>query len=551
MALYQKFCTETFNEASELVGLDFHYPENFNFAYDVVDELARTKPEAQAMLWCNAAGEERSFSFADISRSSNQMAQVLSAAGVTKGDVVVVMLKRHHEYWPLAMALSKLGAIMAPVTHMLTIDDLKYRIDAANIKTAVCTPHDGGPAKFVELLESSSLKQVFTIIEDAPSCRNLSREMQSASTAFERVPNLASDPALLYFTSGTTGQPKGVCHPHSYPLAHLITAKYWHNLDETSLHFTVAETGWAKSSWGKLYGQWLCEAAVFTYDFDSFDARGLLEVMRRHEVTSFCAPPTIYRYLIKTGLEKLPALRYACAAGEPLSPETAMRFEEACGLAIKEGYGQTETTLLLLNTPWMQVELGSIGKPNPLYQVFLADAQGNPVPQGEIGEIVVAKNPDGSRPLGIFSNYFANDELYEQAWEGGLYHTGDTAWMDEQGYYWFNGRKDDIIKTGGYRVGPYEIENVLIKHPSVLECSVVGIPDKQRGQKIKAYMTLSPGFEASPALNKEVKRFVNEQISAYKWIRELEFCTELPKTISGKIKKKDLRARHEESPRAD
>lgn len=541
MALYQQFCTQEFNTLGELEHFSIQCPDDFNFAYDVLDQLALSKPNAPALLWCNPQGAELTLTFSEISKQSNQIANVLKNAGVTRGDIVMVMLKRHYEYWPVAMALSKLGAVMAPVTHMLTANDIVYRADTARIKTAICTFQDEASEKFKEAAARSSISSIWTVQEDADGCRNLTTEMEAASSDFDRIATTKDEPALLYFTSGTTGQPKGVSHPHSYPLAHIFTAKYWHNIDELSLHFTVAETGWAKSSWGKLYGQWLAESCVFVYDFDSFDARLLVEVINRYKVTSFCAPPTIYRYLIKSGMGSLPSLKYATTAGEALSPETSERFKELTGLSIKEGYGQTETTLLLANTPWMDIEQGSVGKPSPLYDVYLSDEEGNEVARGEIGEIVIRANADGSRPLGIFTAYFDNEKLYEQAWSGGIYHTGDTAWMDENGYYWFNGRGDDIIKTGGYRVGPYEIENVLIKHPAVLECSIVGIPDPQRGQKIKAHVTLNERFIASGELGREIKGFVNEQISSYKWIRELEFCEALPKTISGKIKKKDLR----------
>lgn len=541
MSIYQKFCRETYDSQGALSAFSLHYPENFNFGYDVVDAIAQQSPEKTALVWCNPQGEERIVSFEELRWYSNQVANVLASHGIGKGDTVLVMLKRHYEYWFVGVALHKLGAIMAPVTHMLTPSDLIYRVKVGKIKAAICTPEENAPQRFLEAQSQCELEQIFTVREAHPGCHNLTEEMKTASTAFSRVETKAADPILTYFTSGTTGNPKGVIHNHSYPLAHIVTAKYWHRATDGGLHFTVAETGWAKASWGKFYGQWLIGSAVMVYDFDTFDPRQLMHVINQYKVTTFCAPPTIYRYLVKTGLVPMPSLVHVSTAGEALNPEVFYRFREATGLSIVEGYGQTETTPILANQAWMESKPGSMGKPTPLYRVTLQDSDGSPTPEGEVGEIVILPDEDGNRPTGIFYNYCDNDELYEHVWRGGVYHTGDTAWRDADGYYWFNGRADDIIKTGGYRVGPYEIENVLMEHPAVLECSVLGVPDPLRGQAIKAFVLLAPGFEGSSELKKELKKFCNARTSEYKWIRFIDFVEQMPKTISGKIKKRDLR----------
>lgn len=541
MSIFREFCREEWDEQGVLRDFTLCYPDTFNFAYDVVDVIAQQTPEKRALVWCNPQGDERIFSFDDLRRLSNQTANALYAHGVRKGDTVLVMLKRHYEYWLVTLALHKLGAILSPVTHMLKASDLRYRAEAGNIRFAICTNEEQAPERFLHAAESTPLERVFTVRESYPGCVNLSEALEAASDVFPRVDTQVTDPLLLYFTSGTTGNPKGVIHDHSYPLAHIVTAHYWHRAIDGGLHFTVAESGWAKSSWGKLYGQWLLGSAVMVFDFDSFDPRQLMNIIRRYEVTTFCAPPTIYRYLIKTGLSPMPSLQHVSTAGEPLNPEVYLRFREATGLPILEGYGQTETTPILAHLPWTQSRPGSLGKPTPLYRVSLQNSDGTDTPVGEVGEIVIHPTKDGKHPVGIFTTYCDNPELYENVWQGGVYHTGDTAWQDEDGYYYFNGRSDDIIKTGGYRVGPFEIENILMQHPAVLECSVLGIPDPLRGQAIKAFVLLTPGFEPSSALKKEIRVFCNERSSEYKWIRFLDFVDEMPKTTSGKIKKRDLK----------
>ena len=537
MSIYQKFCHEITDEHGNLKKLTLDYPENFNFGYDVVDAIAKETPDKKALVWCNIDDEERIFTFADIEKYSNKMANVFKNAGIKKGDYVMLLLKRHYEYWFAAVALHKLGAVMIPATHMLTVDDLVYRIKAARVKAIVCTTQNEVPEKVkIAMQKSASSAKLWCVQKDADGFENLTTAMNSASSEFERIPTLATEPMLMYFTSGTTGYPKGVIHDHTYPLAHIVTAKYWQQAEDGGLHFTVAETGWGKASWGKIYGQWLVGSAVMVYDFDNFDPKLLTAVINRYGVTSFCAPPTIYRYLVRKGIPDMPTLKHASTAGEMLAPEVFRKFTERTGLELCEGYGQTETTLLLANFKGIKPVEGSMGTPSPFYNIELRDKQGNPTPVGEIGEVVIIP-PKNGRQEGIFCGYLDNDEQYEYVWRGGVYHTGDAAYVDENGLYWFHGRFDDIIKTGGFRVGPYEIENVLMEHPAVVECSVIGVPDKLRGQSIKAIIVLGSGYTASRELENEIRDFCNGKLAEYKWIRTIEFVDEMPKTISGKIQK--------------
>ena len=537
MSIYQKFCHEITDEHGNLKKLTLDYPENFNFGYDVVDAIAKETPDKKALVWCNIDDEERIFTFADIEKYSNKMANVFKNAGIKKGDYVMLLLKRHYEYWFAAVALHKLGAVMIPATHMLTVDDLVYRIKAARVKAIVCTTQNEVPEKVkIAMQKSASSAKLWCVQKDADGFKNLTTAMNSASSEFERIPTLATEPMLMYFTSGTTGYPKGVIHDHTYPLAHIVTAKYWQQAEDGGLHFTVAETGWGKASWGKIYGQWLVGSAVMVYDFDNFDPKLLTSVINRYGVTSFCAPPTIYRYLVRKGIPDMPTLKHASTAGEMLAPEVFRKFTERTGLELCEGYGQTETTLLLANFKGIKPVEGSMGTVSPFYNIELRDKQGERVAVGEIGEVVIIP-PKNGRQEGIFCGYLDNDEQYEYVWRGGVYHTGDAAYVDENGLYWFHGRFDDIIKTGGFRVGPYEIENVLMEHPAVVECSVIGVPDKLRGQSIKAIIVLGSGYTASRELENEIRDFCNGKLAEYKWIRTIEFVDEMPKTISGKIQK--------------
>lgn len=541
MSIYQKFCKETFDESGALENFELNFPDNFNFGYDVVDAIAEKTPEKRALVWCNTENEERIFSFADIKEQSNKAANVFKKAGIKRGDRVMVILKRHYEYWTVAVALHKLGVTMIPATHMLTVKDLVYRFNNSKAVAVVCTPYDGVPERIKSALsECTSECKLWTVRQSVSGFMNLTEEMNNAAADLERIETNASDPMLLYFTSGTTGYPKGVIHDFSYPLAHIITAKYWHQAEDGGLHFTVAETGWAKASWGKIYGQWLVESAVMVYDFDNFDPKQLVHVINKYGVTSFCAPPTVYRYLVRKGIPEMPGLKHATTAGEMLAPDVFRKFTEYTGIPLCEGYGQTETTLLMANFKGHTPVEGSMGTVSPMYNIEIRDKDGSLTPDGEVGEVVIVPRGDGKQ-MGVFCGYLDNTEQYEYVWRGGVYHTGDAARRDENGLYWFHGRFDDIIKTGGFRVGPYEVENILTEHPAVLECSVVGIPDKLRGQAIKAVVVLSNGFEPTAQLETEIKDFCNSKLAEYKWIRIVEFVKELPKTISGKIRKKELR----------
>lgn len=537
MNIYQKYCHEITDAYGNLKKLTLDYPDDFNFGYDVVDKIADETPDKRALVWCNVEGEEHIFTFSDIKKYSNQMANVFRNAGIGQGDRVMLILKRHYEYWFAAVALHKLGAVMIPATHMLTVSDLVYRIKASKVKAIVCTSQNEVPEKLLKALKQSDMTaKLWCVQADVEGFENITSAMQTASEELARIPTKATDPMMLYFTSGTTGYPKGVIHEHSYPLAHIATAKYWQQAEDNGLHFTVAETGWAKASWGKIYGQWLVGSAVMVYDFDNFDPKQLTSIINKYGVTSFCAPPTVYRYLVRKGIPDMPTLKHASTAGEMLAPEVFRKFTERTGLELCEGYGQTETTLLLANFKGMTAVEGSMGTPSPFYNIELRNKQGEVVGVNEIGEVVIIPEQEGKQ-TGVFTAYLDNEQQYNYVWRGGVYHTGDAAYMDENGRYWFHGRFDDIIKTGGFRVGPYEVENVLMEHPSVVECSVIGVPDSLRGQAIKAVIVLGQGYAPTKELELEIKEFCNQKLAEYKWIRIIEFVEEMPKTISGKVQK--------------
>ena len=540
-SIYQRFCTEIKDENGGLKKLTLNYPDNFNFGYDVVDEYAAVSPDKRAMVWCNVENEEHIFTFLDVKRYSNKMANVFREYGIGRGDRVMLVLKRHYEYWFAAVALHKLGAVMIPATHMLTVDDFVYRISASGVKAIVCTAQDDVPSTIKQALRKSEKTPVLWCVQkDVEGFFNLTSQMETAGDAFDRVETSAADPMMLYFTSGTTGYPKGVIHDFTYPLAHIVTAKYWQQAQDDGLHFTVAETGWAKASWGKIYGQWLIGSAVMIYDFDNFDPKQLVTVINRYGVTSFCAPPTVYRYLVRKGIESMPTLKHASTAGEMLAPEVFRKFTQETGIPLCEGYGQTETTLLMANFKGRQPKEGAMGTVSPFYNIELRDKDGKQVPDGQIGEVVIIP-PASGKQAGVFTGYLDNEEQYKYVWRGGVYHTGDAAYRDSDGLYWFHGRFDDIIKTGGFRVGPYEIENVLMEHPAVVECSVIGVPDKLRGQAIKAVIVPGHGYEPTRELELAIKEFCNRRLAEYKWVRLVEFVSAMPKTISGKIKKTELR----------
>lgn len=542
MSVYQSFCHEITDEHGNLKKLILDYPDDFNFGYDVVDRIAEETPDKRALVWCNAQGEEQIFTFSDMKKYSNQMANVFRAAGIGHGDRVMLILKRHYEYWFAAVALHKLGAVMIPVTHMLTVSDFVYRIKASKVKAIVATWQNEVPERVLTALKQSKMPaKLWCVQADVEEFENLTASMDRASEELERIPTLATDPMILYFTSGTTGHPKGVIHEHTYPLAHIVTAKYWQQAEDNGLHFTVAETGWAKASWGKIYGQWLVGSAVMVYDFDNFEPKQLTHVINRYGVTSFCAPPTVYRYLVRKGIPHMPTLKHASTAGEMLAPEVFHKFTQRTGLPLCEGYGQTETTLLMANFKDTEAVEGSMGTPSPFYNIELWGKNGRPVGIGEVGEVVIIPDEAGRQP-GVFTAYLDNEEQYSYVWRDGVYHTGDAAHMDETGRYWFHGRFDDIIKTGGFRVGPGEVENVLMEHPAVVECSVIGVPDSLRGQAIKAVVVLDQGYARTKESELEIKDFCNQKLAEYKWIRMVEFVEKMPKTISGKIQKTVLRS---------
>lgn len=539
---YKNFCKEGFNDRGILNHFEFANDDNFNFSYDVIDEIAKREPDRRALVWCNVEGEEKQFTYGELSRYSNMAANLLLSKGVKKGDKVMIILKRHYQFWFIILALHKIGAIGIPGTNLLTEKDLEYRFEMASVKHIISTAY-GDIAEHVEdaMKSYKGIKSQIIVNGDRDGWDNFDKELDSYSDKFERMPTKASDDMLLYFTSGTTGYPKMVVHDFSYPIAHIITAKHWQNVAHDGLHLTISETGWAKSVWGKLYGQMILGAAVFVYDFDRFVPADMLSVIEKYKVTSFCAPPTMYRFFIKEGLADydLSNLKYSTIAGEALNPEVYNRWYEFTGLKLMEAFGQTETTVLVGNFTGMDPKPGSMGKPSPLYDVDIVDEDGNTVPAGEVGEIVIRTN--SRKQPGMFGGYYLNEELTSKMWYDGLYHTGDTAWYDEDGYYWYVGRTDDLIKASGYRIGPFEIESVLIEHPAVLECAVTGAPDPIRGQVVKATIVLSKGYTACDEMVKEIQNHVKESTAPYKYPRIVEFVDELPKTISGKIRRVEIR----------
>jgi acetyl-CoA synthetase len=527
-------------------------PENFNFAYDVVDDIASRTPDKIAMVWCNDQGEEAVFTFGEMKKQSDKAANFFRAAGIGKGDPVMLILKRRFEFWFCILALHKIGAITIPATHLLSTKDLVYRNNAADIKMIVCVPEEEVIVHVEAAEEKSPTFKVKALIgTDRAGWLNFTKELVKSPAEFVRPQgdqaSKNDDIMLLYFTSGTTGMPKMVNHNFIYPLGHIPTAKYWQNVLDNGLHFTVADTGWAKSAWGKLYGQWLSGSAVMTYDYDKFVPKNLMEVIEKYKVTTFCAPPTIYRFLIKEDLTKfdLQALKYCVVAGEPLNPEVYKQFLEATGIKLMEGYGQTECTVALATYPWMEPKPGSMGKPSPGYRIDLVDEAGCSCEPGDEGQIVIYT--DQHPPVGMFNGYYRDDQLTRKVWHDEVYYTGDMAWRDEDGYYWFVGRADDVIKSSGYRIGPFEVESALMEHPAVLECAITAVPDPDRGQVVKATVILSKNYQASDELAKELQEHVKKVTAPYKYPRIIEFVTELPKTISGKIRRVQIREEDEKN----
>ncbi|MDR0956822.1 MAG: AMP-binding protein [Endomicrobium sp.] len=521
-------------------------PKNFNFGFDVVDELANIEPNKKAIIWCNSEGAERIFSFLDIKKESNRIANFLKSLGVKKGDTVMLMLKRRYEYWHFAVALHKIGAVLVPATHLLTVKDIKYRVKAAEINTIVAI----ADSRIVKVINEAKkdlpeLKNIVSVNGHVNEWIEYSKEIKKFSDVFKKSTGdnaiKISDKFILYFTSGTTGLPKMAYHDYSYPLGHIITARFWQNLDDNSLHLTVADTGWAKASWGKIYGQWLCGACVFVYDYERFNHHNLMERVAKYGVTSFCAPPTVYRHIIKEDISKynLSKLKYAETAGEPLNPEVFYQFKKMTGIDIKEGFGQTETIVIAATFPWMKVRPGSIGKPSAGWDLDIIDKENNSCEPGKEGRLVVkTKN---CKPLGLFCGYYKNISMTRSVWNDGIYDTGDMAYKDEDGYIWFIGRSDDVIKSSGYRIGPFEVESALMEHPCVLECAITGMPDSVRGTIVKATVVLAKGYKPSSKLIIELQNHVKKITAPYKYPRVIEFVNELPKTISGKIKRKEIR----------
>ena len=534
-------CTEAENGA--LQKIEFKNEDKFNFAFDIVDEIAKKAPEKLAMLHIDKHKVERRFTFNDMKRASNQCANYFKSLGIKKGDRVMLVLKRHYQFWYAILALHKLGAVAIPATNLLQEHDFDYRFNAAEVSAIVCTA-DGDVAHQVDLAAPASptLKTKILVGGEREGWHNFDEEFPLFSAHFYRTEDTAcgNDLMLMFFTSGTTGYPKIAAHNYKYALGHYVTAKYWHGVDENGLHFTISETGWGKALWGKLYGQWLCEGAVFTYDFDRFDAADILPMFAKYHITTFCAPPTMLRMMIKQDISQydLSSIKHMTTAGEALNPEVYRQFEKATGLQIMEGFGQTELTLMIANLMGNSHKLGSMGKPTPAYDVDILDPDGNPVPDGETGEIVV-KTSD-KVPCGLFAGYYKNQEKTDEVWHDGYYHTGDTAWRDEDGFYWYVGRVDDVIKSSGYRIGPFEIESVIMELPYVLECGVSAAPDEVRGQVVKASIVLVKGTEPTEELKKEIQDYVKHHTAPYKYPRIVVFKDELPKTISGKIQRNKL-----------
>ena len=531
------------DENGLLQKIDFHNDDKFNFGFDVVDAIAKKDPDKLAMLHISKDKVERRFTFKDMKRASAQCANYFKALGIKKGDRVMLVLKRHYQFWYAMIALHKLGAIAIPATNQLQAHDFEYRFDSAGVSAIVCTA-DGDVAHQVELAQEKcpTLTTKILVGGKRDGWRDFDEEFKLYSTHFYRTEDTpcGDDLMLMFFTSGTTGYPKIAAHTYKYPLGHYITAKYWHGVSEGSLHFTISETGWGKALWGKLYGQWLCEGSVFTYDFDRFSAADILPMFAKYNITTFCAPPTMLRMMIKEDISKydLSSIKHMTTAGEALNPEVYRQFEKATGLQIMEGFGQTELTLTIANLIGGTHKLGSMGKPVPLYDVDIVDPDGNPVADGEVGEIVV--HTDKKVPCGLFAGYYRNEAKTAEVWHDGMYHTGDTAWRDEDGFYWYVGRVDDVIKSSGYRIGPFEIESVIMELPYVLECGVSAMPDEVRGQIVKASIVLTKGTEPTEELKKEIQNYVKEHTAPYKYPRVVVFRDELPKTISGKIQRNKL-----------
>ena len=572
-----RYVEETYAPDGQLETFSVHYPDNFNFGYDVVDNIAMNDPDRRAMIWCNPEGEEHIFTFADMKRWSDKTANFLVDQGIKRGDYVLVVLRRHYQFWFVATALAKIGAVMVPATFMLKEHDLEYRLNGASISSIICTSvgeisqiadnvidecptvtsrilvngAGGGTTKYDDegnLIAVAGTVGAALSGEEGICAASIERKgwadfnsgVRAASEVFERRDTAAADPMLMYFSSGTSGNPKMVLHNSGYAVAHLITAKHWHNVQPDGVHFTIADTGWGKAVWGKYYGQWLMEACVLTYDFDRFNAGEILSLISKYQVTTLCCPPTMYRLMMSENFDAydLSSLQYSTTAGEALNPDLFNFWKEHTGLTIYEGFGQTETPLTIANLKHSTPRSGSMGKPVPLYDVEIQRDDGSRCNTGETGEICIRMEP---RPAGIMMEYYRDPEKTANAIYDGWYHTGDTAWVDEDGYFWYVGRNDDVIKSSGYRIGPFEIESELLEHEAVRECAVTGVPDPVRGFAVKATVVLADGFEGSDELTRELQAWVKHRTAPYKYPRIVEYVDALPKTVNGKIRRVAIR----------
>ena len=541
--VWEDFVLPVEDDNGTLKEISFKNEDTFNFAFDVVDALGRKKPNKLAMLHIDKNKTERRFTFAEMKRASSQTANYFKSLGIKKGDKVMLILKRHYQFWFCMLALHKIGAVAIPATNQLKEHDITYRFNKAGVKMIVATSDDG-VAEQVDLAAKNSptLQTKVMVGGDRDGWHSFDEEYSLYTGKFDRGEDApcGDDPMLMYFTSGTTGNPKIAMHSYKYPLGHFVTAKYWHCVNPEGLHLSISDTGWAKAAWGKIYGQWLCEAGLFVYDFDRFDANDILPMFKQYGITTFCAPPTMLRMMVKQDLSKfdLSTIEHMTTAGEALNPEVFRQFEKATGLQIMEGFGQTETTVALANMIGTKTRIGSMGKPVPLYDIQLVDADDKPVAVGEVGEIAI--NMANGSPCGLFKGYYEDEEKTAECRKNGLYHTGDTAWRDEDGYFWYVGRVDDVIKSSGYRIGPFEIENVIMELPYVLECGVSAMPDEVRGQVVKASIVLVNGTEGTDELKREIQQYVKEHTAPYKYPRVVVFREELPKTASGKIQRNKL-----------
>lgn len=572
-----RYVDETYAPDGQLETFSVHYPDNFNFGYDVVDDIATNDPDRRAMIWCNPEGEEHIFTFADMKRWSDKTANFLVDQGIKRGDYVLVVLRRHYQFWFVATALAKIGAVMVPATFMLKEHDLEYRLNGASISSIICTSvgeisqiadnvidecpsvtsrilvngAGGGTTKYDDegnLIAVAGTVGAALSGEEGICAASIERKgwadfnsgVRAASEVFERRDTVAADPMLMYFSSGTSGNPKMVLHNSGYAVAHLITAKHWHNVQPDGVHFTIADTGWGKAVWGKYYGQWLMEACVLTYDFDRFNAGEILSLISKYQVTTLCCPPTMYRLMMSENFDAydLSSLQYSTTAGEALNPDLFNFWKEHTGLTIFEGFGQTETPLTIANLKHSTPRSGSMGKPVPLYDVEIQRDDGSRCNTGETGEICIRMEP---RPAGIMMEYYRDPEKTANAIYDGWYHTGDTAWVDEDGYFWYVGRNDDVIKSSGYRIGPFEIESELLEHEAVRECAVTGVPDPVRGFAVKATVVLADGFTGSDELTRELQAWVKHRTAPYKYPRIVEYVDALPKTVNGKIRRVAIR----------